>query len=353
MAMKIKRRISWLIIIFLIIVSLTGCKKEYIPYDYDISKFIALGEYKGIATEFINIGVSDGDLQQAIWMDMKEHGYGTSSKITKGKVINGDIVIIDFTGSIDGKEDSALGATGISLEIGSETFLDGFEQGLLGQTIGEKCHVDVVYPEDYIKIAYAGKTVSYEIMIHSAARMTYPELTDEIVADISSHKTVDSYYTEKRAEMEKISLRQEDERREEELWKTVVANAKVIEYPENAIEFLSKDTQKQFEEAAKEEGKTLQEYLGSNQLTDAEFSDYVLSRAKRLCKDEMVMYAIARQESIDVSEEEIKQLAQTYVDNYGYDSIKDLYSGYGKALIKQTLLYQKVKDFVVANATER
>lgn len=351
--MKIKRRIVWLSIISLLMGSLAGCNRSYVPYDYDISKYITLGEYKGVTCDFINVGVTDADLQQAVWTDMKEHGYGTSTEIVSGQVLPGDVVKIDFVGSIDGQVDPALGASGLELEVGSETFLDGFEEGLLGQEIGKTCEVDVVYPDDYIKTSYAGKTVSYEVTIHSATRMTYPELTDDIVIDISSYKNVDEYYSEKRAQLEKESLQLADEERETQLWDQVVANATVIEYPKDAIEFLSEQARKQFADAADEEDQTLQEYLKTNNLSDGEYEDYVLARAKRLCKDEMVMYAIARQESIEVSDDETKQLAQTYVENYGYKSIKDLYSSYSKELVKQTLLYQKVKDFVVANATEK
>lgn len=350
--MRFKNKCVLVLCLVLLVTLFSACNSGYVPYNYDLDKYIRLGEYKEISYQFVNIGVSDADVQQAVWQDMRENGYGQSSEIHSGEVLLGDIVTIDFTGSIDGEDVPALAATGLKLEIGSETFLDGFESGLIGQDIGEKCNLQVTFPKDYIKVAYAGKTADYEVTIHSAERVECPELTDAIVADISDDSTVDEYTAAVRSELEKQAVAEADADIEQEVWDKIVDAAQVIEYPKKAIEYLSDQTRKEFENTAAEKDQTLDEYLQSNDLTTEEFEQYVLARAQSVCKEEMVMHAIARKESIEVSAKEVKQLAQTYADTYDYKSIKELYKNYSQELVEQTLLYQKVKDFVVENAKE-
>ncbi len=347
-----RKNIAFGLIVLLCLSFLAGCSSPYVPYDYDVTKYITLGEYKGIACEFIDIGVTDADMQQAIWSDMKAKGFGEQTTVSSGDVLWGDTVLIDFSGTIDGVSDQSLGAVGYSLTIGADVFLEDFELGLIGQTIGKSCTLEVTYPKDYIKLAYAGKTAVYTVMIHSVTRLEYPELTDEIVQEISSYQTVDEYTAARRSELEKESLADADADRETEVWEKVVANATVISYPEDAIEYLTEQLTKEFEQTAAKQEMTIEEYLADNNIASDEFNAYILNRARSLCKEEMVMHAIARQEGLEVKADEIDQLAATYAENYDFDSVKELYSEYSKELIEQTLLYQKVKDFVVASAKE-
>ncbi len=335
----------------LMIGMLSSCS-GYVPYDYDVSKYITLGEYKELSCDFIDIGVSDADLQVGINTKLKEHGYGSREEITSGSIILWDDVTIDMVGSVDGKNDDSLSLSGYKLEVGSATFLEDFEQALIGQPIGEAFEFDVAFPIDYIKVAYAGKNVHYKVTVTSVSRMVYPELDDKIVADISDAVTVDEFLSELRTELEEESIRQADLDRESSLWQQVVDNATVVEYPKDAVEYLTQKLRTQFEDAAAKDSLTLKEYLNENSLTIDELNGYITARVESICKDEMVMYAIARQEGIEVSKDEIEQLAESYLDTYGYKSIKELYKNHSKDLIEQTLLYQKVKDFILANAVE-
>lgn len=348
--MKMRRIVAATLL--LLLVFLTGCNGGYVPYDYKLDKYIELGNYNGISCEFVNIGVTDADVQQAIWEDLRANGYGETETLTAGTVLLGDILTLDYTGFIDGVKDNALSAVGFELEVGSETFLDEFESGLIGKQIGKSCNISVTFPDVYLKTAYAGKTAEYDITIHSAKRVVCPELTDPIVVDISDYPNVEAYTDAKRKDLEEDAAVKADEEMEATLWQQVINDAKVIDYPKKAIDFLSQQTQQEFKDAAEKKSQTLKEYLADNDLTADEFLAYVDARAKEICKEEMVLHAIARKESISVSGKEINELAQSYAETYGYKSVKELYKVHSKGLVEQTLLMQKVKDFVVENAKQ-
>lgn len=348
------KNVKLLCLILLIVAclgSLAGCGK-YVPYDYDVSKYITLGEYKGLSAEYENIDVTDADLQQAINSQLRENGYGEPEQVTEGKILYGDIVTMDYSGAINGKNDAALSATELELEIGTDTFLEDFELGLVGQNIGETFTMEIPFPADYVKIDYAGKNVTYAVTVRSVDRMVYPQLTDEMVVDISSYATVEEYTKAKKEELAQTFLQQADEAREQALWDQVVANCNVESYPEDAIEYITETYRSQFEEEAALAGLEMKEYLEQNNLTWDEINAYILNNAQIKCKDEMVMYAIARAEDLRASEDEIAALAKSYADTYGYKNVKDLYKNHSKELVEQALLYQKVKDFVVENAAE-
>ncbi len=339
------------IIMILIVLTFSSCK-SYVPYNYDVSKYIELGEYKGLSTDFVDIGVSDEDLQQGVNNLLKDNGYGKPETITSGSVILGDKIIIDVIGSVGGVVDNALALNNYELIVGSGTFLDEFEQKIIGQPIGKDFEIDVLFPEDYIKVIYAAKTVHYQIKITSATRMSYPELDEQILKDISEFSSIDALLDDLRARLEEETIKQADIDRENQLWEQVVKNTTVIDYPKDALDFITKNLKSKFEKAAEKENISLKEYLSKNNLTLDEVQEYIDSQAKRTCKDEMVMYAIARQEDIEVTKAEIKTLSLKYVEEYGYKDVNELYKTHSKDLVEQTLLYQKVKDFIVANALE-
>lgn len=345
------KKLIFLIAIITIILTFTSCG-AYVPYDYDVTKYITLGEYKGLSCEFIDFGVSDADLQAGVNEQLKANGYGQTQKITDGAVILGDKIIFSMTGSVDNKTDDSLALSGYELVVGSGTFLDEFEQALLGQPIGKPFEMKVLFPEDYIKVAYAGKTVEYSVEITSAARMSYPEIDDQIVADISDAATVEAYLDDLRQTLEEEEIKQADIDRETKLWEQTVSNATVIDYPKDALEHITEELKTQFEKAAEDESLSLEEYLTENNLTISETADYIDAQAKRICKDEMVMYAIARQENLTASNKEIKELSSKYVEEYGYKNLKALYKTHSKESIEQIILYQKVKDFILTNSVE-
>ena len=336
----------------LLALTLSACKSAYVPYDYKLDKYITLGEYTGISYDYVNIGVNDSDLQQAIWNDMQENGYGENVQIASGEVLQGDVLTLDIRGKIADEIDPDLAATNVSLVVGDGTFLDEFESKLIGEKIGDTSTIEVTFPDDYIKVAYAGKTAIYFVEIHSAQRLKCPELTDAIVADISNYATVAEYTDAMQKKLEQQAVVNADEEIEQLVWDKVVAGATVTEYPEKAIEYLKSRIYKEFEDAASEKEQTFSEFLKENKFTKDEFESYALNRAQKVCKEEMVMHAIARAEKLEVSSGEIKQLAQTYADTYDFASLKDLYKVHSKEMIEQTVLFQKVKDFVVASAKQ-
>ncbi len=350
--MKFSKRCILFLTSVIIVSLLAGCGSKYVPYNYSLDKYIQLGQYKGISYDFVGVNASEDALQQTINEDLKNNGYGQPGQITSGKIMTGDVVTVDFSGSIDGVVDNALSASALEIEIGAGLFLDEFEDGLVGQKIGEECKISVLFPDDYVKLAYAGKTAEYTVKILSAKRNQYPELTDDIVSEISEHKTVEEYKKAMQQKTAEDAVVAADEEREQTVWDIAVKNATVSEYPEKAINYLVEECRGEFKSKADEKEQTFTQFLEENSLTGEEFEQYLINRSQKICKEEMVVYAIARAESINVSNKEIKALAKKYMETYGYKSASELYKDYSKEKVKQSILYQKVKDFVLENAKQ-
>ena len=181
--------------LFIIALTVTGCAGKQTYAELDIDKYVTLGDYKGLSYTAEDTAVTDNQLTLAIQEALSAEGYGeeTEGEITSGTVQMGDTCNIDFTGLKDGVAFEGGTSQGYSLTIGSGQFIDGFEDGLVGVSIGSKVALDLTFPEEYDNEELAGEAVVFEVTVNSVtARTIYPELTDEIANQLEeTANTVD------------------------------------------------------------------------------------------------------------------------------------------------------------------
>lgn len=331
-------------------VGMTGCGSSN-PYGkYDISEYVTLGEYKGLERSDINVSVSDEEVDTQIQTNLKE--TSEKQKKTSGTVEDGDVVNIDYEGKINGKVFDGGSADGYDLEIGSGSFIDGFESGLVGKQIGGTYDLDLTFPKDYNSTELAGKEAVFTVTVNYASYDVVPELTDEWVKKNSDVKTVEEY----RILVKENLLDSKEETAKNNaiasMWDKVVSDSKMKEYPEKELDKYIGEIEDQYEQMADSYGVTLEELLKSYNIESEEVYDQQnKDAAETYIKDQMIMYYIAELEGLSYTEEEADQLRED-IKAAGYDdeSFKAYYGQDIESYIDSALTYSKVGQFIFDNS---
>lgn len=352
-----KKTISILALCFITMVSmlgLTGCGDSDNVYDgLDLDQYVKVGQYKGLKAEKISVKVEKADIGDEISAALE--AAAKDEKIKKGEAVeNGDTVNINYTGRIDGKKFSGGSAEKQDLEIGSGSFIDGFEDGLIGHAVGEKgIELNLAFPLDYQAEDLQGKDVVFTVDINSATRSVKPEYNDEFVKSQGDYANTEEY---EKAVKEKLYDQKKQEAKKDQqgkLWNQVLEASKVKQYPQDVLDKYVECFDSQIDFYAEQYGtdrETLmaQTYGVSN---EKELKKMLTKYAKVGIKQELVLESIAEKEDITYSDDEAEQ-ARQMIEAQGYDE-ESVERDTGKTmdqLIRQNLLYDKVFKLLVDNA---
>ncbi len=309
---------------------------EYDPFDY-----VTLGKYKGLTIKVNPIYVTDKQVMERIASE-------TRKNLKEGTVESGDIVNIDYVGKIDGEEFDGGSAEGYDLEIGSSTFIDGFEDGIIGMQGGETKDLELKFPEDYHSTDLAGKDVVFTVTVNSISRV--PELTDEIADSISKGMTAESYKKNVRKTLEEQEKESQKSDSEQELCQMVYDNATISDFPEKSLQNTIERAKDYYEWMASTYGMSFEEYLSTYGMSQEEFLTQIQSVAEEALGEEMTLLAIAKEENIKISDEEYRDGLARYAEEQGWDDPFKVEESYGENYIKNSLLQEKVLDFLYDNA---
>lgn len=318
----------------------------------DAKSYLTLAEYKTISLKTADI---DKQLQSKIDEDLESNV--TYKKIKSGKVKSGDTVNIYYEGKIDGVAFDGGSCTkesnpeGFDLEIGSGSFIDGFEDGLIGKKIGETCDVKTTFPESYpANTELQGKEAIFTVTINSKqGKKITPKLTDAFVKkNLTDYTSVDDYKTQTRASVVK-SLAVTN----------VTDNTKVNKYPKTELTAMKKQLTTSIENYLTQQGATLDDYLTNMNTTEDAYNKQVEETAKEELASRLIYNAIAQAEGIEISDDDYQTELKTYLTNYSCDTEKDLnkqfestYGTTAKSIIYNDLLYDKVAELLAKNVQE-
>lgn len=333
--------------------TLSGCggDEPYSGLDYD--KYIKLGQYKGLTVEAPGeVKVSDKEVQERI--DQTLESSATSEKLGKDDEIKkGDTVNIDYSGIIDGKEFEGGTAKGQDLEIGSGSFIDGFEDGLVGKKIGDKVSLDLTFPKDYQGEEVAGKDVTFKVTINSATRPNKPEYTEEYVKENTDFETKAEYEASVKKTIKKEKEEAAVNEQKTTLWSQVLDKTEVIEYPKEELEHYEEVFDAQVDTMAKDYGaersEIIAQYFGASD--EKAFKKMIRESAQTLIKQELIVEDIAEKEGIEYTDKE-KEAKIAELEQQGYDE-ESVQSYTGRTLdqyVDITILYEKVMDFILEKA---
>ena len=319
-----KKIISFLLTVMLVFTCFASCKEtDIVYYDYEnLSDYISLADYKGLEFPLTTSVIID-EIEEKYHSDMTDHNLSIEKEMPKGtKVKNGDIVIIDYVGKHKGKAFEGGTAKGQSLEIGSDSYIDGFEDGLIGVTLGETVNLNLTFPDSYPKNpSLEGEKVVFTVTVNKITSHVYPTLESvgETMAVEMGFEDLDAY-----RESVLITVKTDY------LWaQKVLANSEVIKYPEKELNINKKHYEERYQNLVSDYG---QESVNTAIKTSAE----------NLTKEELVGYAIAQKEGIKVKKEDIvKEAKELYGDGYTKED-------YQKT--RKQLLMKKVVQFVLDSA---
>ncbi len=319
-----------LIVVLAVALTFTGCKKETSMFDYNLSEYITLPKYKGLEVDTKDVEYQFG-IANAHYENFSNQITEEPETLSEGTVEALDTVNIDYTGKKDGVAFEGGTAKGYDLMIGSSSFIEGFEAGLVGKKVGETVDLNLTFPEGYQSEELAGKAVVFTVKINSISRPKVPAI-DQKSAEAMGFKTVEDY----EASLQETYL-------SNKLFSRVVGDTKLIMYPEEELNKYVEDNMNSVKEQAEESGTTLANFLAQNGLDEETYRGYLGDYAKSFVLQKMVFYAIAKNENLTVTEQEV----DTFIaENYNSAEV----SSEDRTWVMESLLQEKVCNFLVQNA---
>jgi trigger factor len=310
---------------------------------------VKLGEYKNLEVEKLDTTVTDEDVENELKSLQERHAELVVKE--EGTVENGDTVVIDFEGFVDGEAFEGGKAENYSLEIGSGTFIPGFEEQLIGMEAGAEKEIEVTFPEEYHAENLAGKPATFKVKVHEIKMKKLPELDDEFAKDVDDEvETLDQLKAKTKERLEESKKREADEKLREDLINKAVENAE-IDVPEVMVENETDRMLREFEQRLQMQGLNLDLYYQFSGQDEAALREQMKEDAEKRVRTSLTLEAIAKAENIEVTDEEaneeLEKMAELY--NTPVENIKKMLAGNLDG-VKEDLKIRKTIEFLVENS---
>ena len=313
---------------------------------------VTLGKYNGVTVTKIDTSVTDEEVDAEI--EQQRNINARTVTITDRPVKEGDTAVIDFEGFVDGEAFEGGKGTDYALEIGSHSFIDTFEDQLVGKNTGDDVEVNVTFPEDYQAQELAGKPALFKVAIKEVRTKELPELNDEFVQDVSEFDTVDAY---KEDVKKKLAERKENAAKgtkEDEAIKKIIDKSK-MEIPDAMIDTQVNSMVEEFAQRLSSQGLSIDQYFQFTGTTIAQIKDQMRPEALQRIQSSLVLEQIAKEENLVASDEDVDAEIEKMASMYGMEveKLKGLMGDNEKDSIKRDIAIQKAVEFVMANVKER
>jgi len=313
---------------------------------------VTLGTYKGVEVEKNEVEVSEDEVTAEI--DRVREQNARTINVEDRPVQDKDQTVIDFEGFVDGEAFEGGKGEDYSLTIGSHSFIDTFEEQLIGKNIGEEVEVNVTFPEDYHAEELAGKPALFKVNIKGIKVKELPELDDEFVQDVSDCETVDAYKEQVKGDLTKKKEDAAKAAKEEEVVTAIIENA-TMDIPDPMIDTQVRQMVDDFARRIQAQGLSMEQYFQFTGMNPQEFLEQMKPQALKRIQSRLVLEAVVAAENITASdediEEELKKMAEAY--QMELDKVKELIGDEQKKQLADDIAVQKAADFVVENAVEK
>ena len=307
-----------------------------------------LGKYKGIEIKKIEYNVTDEDINHELG-HMQEHNSRLIT-IEDRPVESGDIAKIDFEGFVDGNAFEGGKAEGHELEIGSNTFIPGFEDQVIGMKIDEEKDINVKFPEEYFSKELAGKDATFKVKVHEIKKKELPELDDEFAKDVSEFDTLKELKADIKAKQEKQNEEKAKYETQDAVIKAVCENLKV-DIPSGMIDMEVENMLKDIEQRLSYQGLKLDQYLQMMGKTEEDMKKEYEPQAIDAIKSRLALEAVVKAEKIEASDKEIEEKMKEMAKNYGKENDEEFMKNETvRKYIKKGIESEKAVDFLVKNA---
>jgi trigger factor len=304
--------------------------------------------YEGVKVKSVSYPATDEDVEKQL---EQAQSRGARFVAAEREARDGDTVNIDYSGSVDGVKFEGGTDTGHNLKLGSNAFIDGFEEQLVGKKAGYEIDVNVTFPAEYHAEELAGKEAVFAVKINEVRTEEKPELNDEFAQDISEFDTLD----ELRADIKK-NLAEQGERRAEMETKDAILEkiyeANEIDVPEVMVEDQLEEMLKGFEREIKQQGFKLEQYFQITGQAPNELREKIKEDAYKRVKMKLIVQNIARMQGFTASDEELNEELGKMAEQYGAekDKLRDILGEFQIKLLQEDIKNKKAVDYIYANA---
>ena len=313
---------------------------------------VTLGDYKGIEVEKIDVEVTDDEVLEDI---KKEQLQNARKVLVEGRAAQlDDEVTLDFEGFVDGVPFDGGKGENYKLVLGSHSFIDTFEDQLVGKNIGEDVEVNVTFPEQYQAADLAGKPATFKVKINEIKAKELPELDDEFAQDVSEFDTLAEYKESLKKNLEEKKVNEAKRTKEDEAVQKIIDKSK-MDLPEAMIDTQCETMVEEFAQRIAQSGLSMDQYLQFSGLTIDGLKEQVRPEAISRIQGSLVLEQIAKEENIEVTDEDVNAEIEKMAANYGMeaDKLKEYMGDAEKDSMKKELAITKAVDLVMANVKER
>ncbi|MBQ6197510.1 MAG: trigger factor [Lachnospiraceae bacterium] len=309
---------------------------------------VKLGEYKGLHADVEEPTVTEDELAARLKEEQEKNA--AESDVEGRPVKEGDTVHLDYAGTIDGVPFEGGTAQDQELVIGSHSFIEGFEEQMVGMNIGEEKDLNVTFPEAYHAAELAGKPAVFHVKVNAISEKILPELDDEFASEVSEFETLEAYKESLKAEILKSKQELAKTEKENKLLEKAVENAE-MDIPDMMIESQAEDLVRDFGQRLEMQGLRLEQYLQYTGMTMPQMVEQYKEQAKKRIQGRLVLEAIAKAEGLEATEEDLENEYKKMAEQYSMEveKVKE-YMGSQEDGVKEDLATQKALDLLVAEA---
>ena len=313
---------------------------------------IKLGKYKGVEIDKIDVEVNEDEVNEAI---EKERQNAARIVSVEREVKSGDTVTIDFEGFVDGVAFEGGKGENYNLEIGSHSFIDTFEDQIIGKNIDDEFDVNVTFPENYQAANLAGKPAVFKVKIHEIKEKQLAELDDDFASDVSSYDTFAEY---KESVKKNLSDKKADDAKKakEDAAVNAIIEDSEIEIPEMMLATQQREMLDEFAQRLRYQGMSIDQYFKYTGMNAEIMMEQIKPQAEQKIKTQLVLEAVAKAENIEATDEDVEAEIKKIADNYKMEveKVKETLGAAGNdEAIKKDIAMQKAIDFITENAKEK
>ena len=313
---------------------------------------VELGQYKGVEVTKVETEVTDEDVANEL-KKIQEQNSRTIS-VAERAVKDGDMTVIDFEGFVDGEAFEGGKGENYPLTIGSHSFIDNFEDQIIGMNIGDEKEINVTFPEEYHAEELKGKPATFKVKVNEIKEKQLPELDDDFAQDVSDFDTMDAYKESLVKQIADSKANEAKVKKEDEAMEKIIEAAK-MDIPEAMVDTQVNRMAEDFARRLQQQGLSIEQYFQYTGMTAQKVLEDMKPEALTRIKSRLVLEAIVKAENIEVSEDEVNAELQKMADMYKMelDKVKELMGENEEKQIKEDLAVQKAVDLIVDTAVEK
>ena len=309
---------------------------------------VELGEYKGVEIEKVSAEVTEEDIEAEI----KKVQEQNAREVTVDRPAeNGDTVMIDYEGSVDGELFEGGSAEGYGLVLGSGSFIPGFEDQLVGASAGADVDVHVTFPEAYHAEDLAGKEALFKVKVHEVKAKDYPIVDDEFAQDVSDFDTLEEYKEDLKKNLAEKKVQEAKAEKQQKVMDVVVANAK-MDIPEAMVRKSTDDMMNQYAQELGAQGLSMDVYFKYTGMTPQQLAEQLKPQALANIKNRLVLDAIVAAENIEITDEEIEAEIQRLAESWNMEADK-VREYMDTDLMRNDMSAQKALEMITDAAVEK